>query len=738
MDVRCEKCMTVYEFDDSQVSEAGVTVKCTQCGNLFKVKRRAITSEIPLKPMAARSPAYIPPAPTAATLPGPSPTRPSAAAPPGEDQNWMLRRAASGKIFRFREVSTLQQLILERKVTRDDEISVAGADDWKRLADMPELKPFFDRVEGGGSPDAARPMPPKPPPPKAAAPPRPAAPQPAPRPAARPSPPRPAPARAFAQPSDDPALTTTAPMKQLGAFDGPSSMGTPLSVDDPAFASTAPKPRVTPPASMASLGGGADLDEELPRVQRSRLPLYIAIGAAGLALGVGIVVLARRTSHTVDGKTVEALRQARDNFLLDVDDSFRQALALLAPLHAADESNPLVLAQLSEVHSTWAWYLREDARTLDTGGPATEVAAKTLRKDAQAHLDEAKRFAAEALAQTPDAVESNRAMGDFLRVDGAPAAEAERYLRRALDKNPNDAESVYVGGALAFREGRFDDARARLEQANQLSLAASQRNLLRDCFLLAKLAIATGRTDDARRWLGTVMGANPQHDRARALLATLAGAPDGGQAAAVAVTAPAAAIAPPPPAAPAAVPPAAAAPVAAAPGAAAPAAAAKPTKPAAVDDLAAGPADYHKLIAQADKLSENGRTDQARKLYERALTVQPRGVEAVTGLGYCDLDTERFMSALDRFKQALEIVPEHGEALIGIAEAYKIRGDKVHAIEYYRRYLKAAPGGAKAAMAQKNIHDLEPRTPPSETTVVPVGERPNELPRSPSPEEPPP
>jgi predicted Zn finger-like uncharacterized protein len=61
MDVRCEKCTTVYEFDDSKVGDQGVTVKCTQCGNLFKVKRREITSELPLASATARSPAYIPP-----------------------------------------------------------------------------------------------------------------------------------------------------------------------------------------------------------------------------------------------------------------------------------------------------------------------------------------------------------------------------------------------------------------------------------------------------------------------------------------------------------------------------------------------------------------------------------------------------------------------------------------------------------------------------------------------------
>src|SRR5262245_61306157 len=65
MDVRCEKCMTVYEFDDSQVGENGVTVKCTQCGNLFKVKRRSTTAELPLSSLgSARSPSYVPPSPS--------------------------------------------------------------------------------------------------------------------------------------------------------------------------------------------------------------------------------------------------------------------------------------------------------------------------------------------------------------------------------------------------------------------------------------------------------------------------------------------------------------------------------------------------------------------------------------------------------------------------------------------------------------------------------------------------
>ena len=46
MDVRCEKCLTTYELDDSKVGDAGLTVKCQECGNLFKVRRRPDTAEL--------------------------------------------------------------------------------------------------------------------------------------------------------------------------------------------------------------------------------------------------------------------------------------------------------------------------------------------------------------------------------------------------------------------------------------------------------------------------------------------------------------------------------------------------------------------------------------------------------------------------------------------------------------------------------------------------------------------
>ena len=43
MDVRCEKCQTEYELDEARLKPGGVTVKCTTCGHMFKIRKRTPT-----------------------------------------------------------------------------------------------------------------------------------------------------------------------------------------------------------------------------------------------------------------------------------------------------------------------------------------------------------------------------------------------------------------------------------------------------------------------------------------------------------------------------------------------------------------------------------------------------------------------------------------------------------------------------------------------------------------------
>jgi predicted Zn finger-like uncharacterized protein len=167
MDVRCERCRAQYVFDDEQVTPGGLTVQCTNCGHVFKVKVKELVVTVPVKPGevegtpmpataaapkatgAPPSPA-TPPADSAAPQPS-APSTPASAFYKADDKTkeWRVRQA-NGNVFTFKELTTLQKWIVEQKVSRDDEISLSG-DQWKRLGNIAELASFFQVVEAAES-----------------------------------------------------------------------------------------------------------------------------------------------------------------------------------------------------------------------------------------------------------------------------------------------------------------------------------------------------------------------------------------------------------------------------------------------------------------------------------------------------------------------------------------------------------------------------------------------------------
>jgi predicted Zn finger-like uncharacterized protein len=123
MDVRCPRCQSEYELDDARVSDDGVTVKCSECQHVFRVKRKSLVMTLPVRDDAG-----------AAALP-----------PTSTPREWRVRQP-NGNTYLCKELTTLQKWIIERKVGRDDEISLTG-ETWKRLGDIPELASFFQVVE---------------------------------------------------------------------------------------------------------------------------------------------------------------------------------------------------------------------------------------------------------------------------------------------------------------------------------------------------------------------------------------------------------------------------------------------------------------------------------------------------------------------------------------------------------------------------------------------------------------
>ena len=186
----------------------------------------------------------------------------------------------------------------------------------------------------------------------------------------------------------------------------------------------------------------------------------------------------------------------------------------------------------------------------------------------------------------------------------------------------------------------------------------------------------------------------------------------------------------PAPAAPPPAPAAAAPPPAATPATAAAAAPTDPVPPAAAPAPPAAPAEpelsYDRLVADADRLLENGSTGRALRLYQRALKQQPNGAEALAGLGYVHLDRQRPEAAITAFRRALTVAP-FAPAMFGIGEAYRANGEHRRALEAYQRYLTASPDGVDAPAARRQIKALttedEATPPPAPASILQEGAR---------------
>jgi predicted Zn finger-like uncharacterized protein len=113
MDVQCPKCSIEYEFDNEKITKDGVTVKCSSCGHIFKVRKTAVAASLP--------------------------------EPAKAEREWTVKRKDGRKIH-FKELTTLQKWIVEQKVSREDLISKTGQS-WKSLGDIAELDSFFQVVD---------------------------------------------------------------------------------------------------------------------------------------------------------------------------------------------------------------------------------------------------------------------------------------------------------------------------------------------------------------------------------------------------------------------------------------------------------------------------------------------------------------------------------------------------------------------------------------------------------------
>lgn len=755
MDVRCEKCQTEYELDESRLKPGGVTVKCTNCGHMFKIRKRSNTN-VGVPTGAADAPAVKPPAPAKLVTP---PT-PMAAQPPpraaslsdapmsisdvpsgpNSQRQWLVR-LENGETKTCRELSALQQWIVAGVVSRESLISRSGKT-WKRLGDIGELSQYFviadeakaqrsakptgstgkptaagtmlgvgmarpstnDDEEGRstGNFRARQPTPPPPPAVKA---------NPIAQTELAPSGPH---KRAPTQPPPTPVKipagrpTTGWSNNEVRASDSMASMpqgprGGKLSAgpDEPGFAG---KVRVNP-SDRSTFNGkiASDLDDDDDVYQPSRgsragmwiaLVALLVIGAAAGA--VYMFVFKAPTGESVAQPTKQ------DAGLMGAGDAQSVVVTPLPADAQVEIASPLDGARgelVAGVHTRMK-------TALETLKGKDDMAALALRARLMTNLAQGMQDRAGFVDKAE--AEKLRKEAKQIVMDAAPLAQrAIAGQADSVDANLAMADVMRLQGKPAPSVKRYvTAAKGKADKTQTPSVALSE----------SLLAMRDGKLPDAQNALRGVDA--PDDMRIKVALAQIAYAqnkqPDAkAQVDQILATQPdhdaalamykklETTVAKDDPLPPEDNP--------------------KPntgsaTKPTGGNTT--GGADYDSLLAQANKAAESNCT-KAMDLYDRALQQKPQGVEALAGTGYCHLDRKEFSSAFSKFRAALLVSPRYEPALGGIAETYQRQGNKTTAIEAWNKYLEVFPGSPKAKKQLEILGAGDAPKPPQEDEKKP-------------------
>jgi len=695
MDVTCERCGTEYEFDETLVSDRGTTVKCTNCGHLFKVFR---------------------------------PDKESSAA-----RAWNIR-TADGGTRKLSSLKELQRLITAGTLTEDDRIA-RGDEEFKRLGDIAELSTFFAAAttapgepDGPGKRDrkqtspgmAAAPAPPGPspqPPPRTPPPPRPEGPR-APPPRRNKSTmlgmgasPAPASAPPPRPPAPDPEDSPTIPeAPRVPAEAAPATPAVPPRRAVPAPPSR-PTPSDRPAASRPQSERPLYIDDDEPVVPqrgRSRSGLWVGLVLV-VAVAVGVArgwpqiapLIGLADEEVEENPAAEHLEPGDEALAGDTVDDYETALHHYTQALAFDDHDVATLTRLSRAHALWAQALAFDASDLEAMAdedPARRGEANAIRREQERHADTALSRAEDAVRYGSGDASAEVALSDALRLTG-DLERARSRLNRALTlRSEADAETLRVQALVeaASNGGDLSHARDFAEQA-----VAEDPTMIRARLLYARALLAASETSGARSQVDAILRRDESHERAMALRDAI----DEGRPPAPATSGEAEGDAGIEEASPEDEDEAVdeEEPSGSGDG---PASAGGGRRGSRGDDSGGTPSgrDYSFYVRRADELRGRSQYGPAREHYEAALSQRPSGSEALNGMGNVLLQTGDPSGAAARFRQAAS--QGYGEAYIGLGRAYRRLGRNADALASFERYLQRMPSGPHAAVARRQIEEL--------------------------------
>ena len=737
MDVTCERCGTEYEFDETLLSGRGTSVKCTNCGHVFKVY-------------------------------------PSAEADADRTTSVWRLKLEDDSIDMIDSLRELQRRISSGELTPENQIA-RGEESWKPLGSIPELETFF-KAAGVQIPDAKSPS---------SVPARPGAPASEPPaessresslpPGRRPRQPTllgvapvekmiPVGTAGFGDEAGAAAAAETAAGTTSGtaaetvaetvaetdaeteAFERWSGRDADPSADTDraAVISSAPVPAEeieeaeyeerpasggrpsTPPPAYYD-------DDDIPGLPgRGGSPLrwlMLIVIAGGLVLMFAQWPrVAQLLGIGGDPALIAASVSEGDASLFEGHPTaYASAIeAYGRAIEAGGDRDPEILSKLSRAYALAAQAQIDDRAggdsidTLTTAALMTAQSARELEpRDLEAMLSEA-----DALRLTGDAADARRLVEDVRSMSFSRTAEFFR-----IDARLSAAES----------DGGLENGLRSAKQAVELAPEGVPYLLL-----LARAQLAAGDDSEARKPLERILGDHPDHPVATKLLAELRAVEaaeavmDAGVPADAAGAAEAAAETAAEPAAETAAEAAAVAETAAAAESGKVTEAAKdsgvgadtpadrkrsaPAKKAGKDEYvrlseAAGSdafVDGRPPVRDYDWYIRQGRAElagenyaRARAYFDSALEARPGSAEAMDGLGKVLTGMKDYGSAARYFRVAAQ--RGHPDGYFNLGRTYERLGRNEEAVSAYYTYVKRRPTGTHAAVAVAAIRRLEPR-----------------------------
>ncbi len=147
MRIICPKCGTEYFLESEQLDTGGTPVQCSACEHTFTVygPDAAKPDEEPRTDPGRHTPTPKPATPP----PAPPPRAPVARPPPpplARSRSASLFLAQGDRIYKVKDVATLQRWIVEKRVLPNDRVSIDGKS-WDEVADRGDLRAFFAIID---------------------------------------------------------------------------------------------------------------------------------------------------------------------------------------------------------------------------------------------------------------------------------------------------------------------------------------------------------------------------------------------------------------------------------------------------------------------------------------------------------------------------------------------------------------------------------------------------------------